>query len=288
MTAHPLQAPALMRFGQLMAKGETANAEAVLNHALAQEPNLPLVHVALAKLRWPGPNYRELLAWLHHELQPGIYVEIGVEKGESLALAQAPTRAIGIDPAPVGNPLDLCTAPTRLYPQTSADFLRAPADESGLAEHGFNLAFIDGNHQFESVLDDFILLEAWAAPGAVIVLHDTLPLTEITASPQRQSGFYTGDGWKIVPCLRGLRPQLRMVTLPVAPTGLTLVMGLEPTSRVLTARRADILASYSALSASEMVARPEFAARPLGVNAYGWVRRWLDDGLKNVDAGSSP
>ena len=73
----------------------------------------------------------------------------------------------------------------------------------------------------------------------------------------------------------GLRP-------PVAPTGLTLVMGLNPASTLLAQRREDILASYLALGAGQVVARPEFAARPLGVNAYDWVRRWLDEAIKNA------
>lgn len=275
MTAHPLEQPTLMRFGRLMAGGDRGQAEAVLRQALVLEPNLPLVHVALASLRWPGPAYRDWLAWLHRYLQPALYVEIGVEKGESLALAQAPTQVIGIDPVFMGDPLARCTAPTQLYQQSSADFFRAPPAGCPLHGQGFNLAFIDGDHRFESVLDDFIRLEPWAAPGALIVLHDTLPLTALTASPTRQSGFYTGDGWKIVPCLRGLRPQLRMVTLPVAPTGLTLVTGLDRTSTMLSDRREDILATYAALAADKVVERPEFEARPLGLNDHDWVRRWL-------------
>lgn len=277
MTAHPLEQPTLLRFGRLMAGGDRVQAEAVLRQALVLEPNLPLVHVALARLRWPGPGYRGWLAWLHQHLQPALYVEIGVEKGESLALAQAPTHAIGIDPAFMGDPLSRCTARTQLYQQSSADFFRAPPSDCLLHGQGFNLAFVDGDHRFEGVLDDFIRLEQWAAPGALIVLHDTLPLTELTASPTRQSGFYTGDGWKIVPCLRGLRPQLRMVTLPVAPTGLTLVTGLDPASTRLRDRRGDILATYAALAADQVVERPEFSAHPLGHNDYDWVMRWLNE-----------
>ena len=151
-----------------------------------------------------------------------------------------------------------------------------------LRTQGFNLAFVDGDHRFESVLDDFIRLERWAAPGALIVLHDTLPLTELTASTTRQSGFYTGDGWKIVPCLRGLRPDLAVVTLPVAPTGITLVTGLNPASTLLSRRGVDILATYAAMPAHRVVERPEFEARPLGENSHHWVRRWLNDSASSA------
>lgn len=277
MTLHPLEPAALLRCAVLLADGRAGQAEAVLRTALALEPNLPKVNLALARLRWPGPDYRHWLGWLHQVLRPRLYVEIGVERGASLALARPPTQVIGIDPAPVGDPLAGCAAPARLYRQPSAQFLSAPPADSGLRTGGFDLAFIDGDHRFASVLDDFIALEAWAAPGAVIVLHDTLPLTVATAAPQRCSGFYTGDGWKIVPCLRALRPQLRIVTLPVAPTGLTLVTGLDPASQVLAGRRQDILDSYARMDATRAVERPAAVLGPLGVSEPGWVSRWLRD-----------
>ena len=43
--------------------------------------------------RFPGPDYREILALLHRLLQPARYLEIGVNTGKSFALAKSPTRA---------------------------------------------------------------------------------------------------------------------------------------------------------------------------------------------------
>lgn len=277
MKPHPLEWPTLLRHAQLAARGRTAEAEAVLRQALALEPNLPRVHLKLAGLRWPGPDYRHWLGWLHRELMPGLYLEIGVEKGESLALARPPTRSIGVDPGPAGDPLAACSAPTQLFAMPSVPFLRDPPRDCWLHGGGFDLAFVDGDHRFEAVLDDLVALAPWAAAGSLVVLHDTLPLTALTASPHRRSGFYTGDGWKLVPCLRALCPALELVTLPVAPTGLTLVAGLERGVDVLRQRRADILESYAALDAQRIVERPEAVVGPLGVTDPGWVRRWLAD-----------
>lgn len=271
---HPLEEPTLRRFSHLMKRGRTEAARDCLLDALAREPNLPGVHVALARLRWPGPDYRAWLAWFHTHLAPGLYLEIGVERGESLALALPSTRVLGVDPAPLGDPLQHCRGEARLYRQTSAAFFADVPADSGLTPGGFDLAFIDGDHRFETVLDDFIAAERHAAPGAVMLVHDTLPLNALTAARERRTGFYTGDGWKIVPCLRALRPDLSIMTLPAAPTGLTVITRLDPQNGVLRARRPDILQTYEALPPDQAVASPH-AACALGSNDRRWVTAWL-------------
>ncbi|KJV08752.1 hypothetical protein VZ95_15735 [Elstera litoralis] len=279
----PYEAEMLARGQQLLAAGQTRAAEAVFLEALRYEPNLPHIHQALAYLRLPGPDYPFWLAFLHDQLQPKLYVEIGVEAGDSLLLAQPPTRAIGIDPAPVGDPCARCPAPTQLYSMTSAAFLAAPPPESGLVETGFDLAFIDGDHSFASVLGDFIALERFAAPGAVLLLHDMIPITEAAAAPDRETAFYTGDGWKIIPCLRALRPDVRIYTIPTAPTGLTLVTGLDPQSRVLAERRDVILAAYRDLPARRALEDPR-GLLAVGVNEPAAVFAWLRAGQKDENA----
>lgn len=277
MSPLSLETDALRQSRRWLAQGRRHEAEACLRQALAREANLPAVHAALAQLRWPGPDYRAWLAWLHQHLQPQVYVEIGVEAGHSLALTQAGSRVIAIDPAPVGEPLRACPGQGQLFAQTSAAFFAQSCAASGLSETGFNLAFIDGDHRFASVLDDFIALERHAAPGAVVLLHDTLPLTESTSGGERHTGFYSGDAWKIVPCLRALRPDLRLTTLPTAPTGLTVVTGLDPHSRVLDGRREQIQQAYASLPAAHAVTRPQ-ALFNLGENDPAWLARWLAHG----------
>jgi len=271
---HPMEEPTLRRFRHLMARGRTDDARDCLLYALVREPNLPGVHVALARLRWPGPDYRFWLAWFHAHLTPRLYLEIGVEKGDTLALAQPSTRAVGVDPAPLGDPLLRCHGNARLYRQTSADFFAGVPADSGLTPDGFDLAFIDGDHRFETVLDDFIAIERHAAPGTVVLLHDTLPLTAATAARERRTGFYTGDGWKIVPCLRSLRPDLQIITIPTAPTGLTVITGLDPQNTVLPDRKPLIRQTYAALPPEHAVAAP-YAMFSLGINDTEWVAQWL-------------
>lgn len=271
---HPLEIKALWQSARLVSQGSHSAARECLWGALVQEPNLPGVHVALAKLRWPGPDYRFWLSWFHTHLVPRTYLEIGVEKGESLAKALPATRVIGVDPAPIGDPLRCCRGPGRMYRQTSSDFFKHVPVDSGLEPGGYDLAFIDGDHRFEAVLEDFIAAEKYAAPGAVLLLHDTLPLNSATAAREHRTGFYTADGWKMVPCLRSLRPDLQIVTIPTAPTGLTVVTRLNPASTVLRDRSVLIRHAYSNLPADHALAAP-YGLFAVGVNDPQWVTRWL-------------
>ncbi len=72
-----------------------------------------------------------------------------------------------------------------------------------------DLAFIDGLHLFEQVVRDFINVERNASPRTVVLLHDSLPLDEVTAGRERVTDFYSGDVWKAVLAIRRLRPELR-------------------------------------------------------------------------------
>ncbi len=169
-------------------------------------------HDDRAAERFPGPEYREVLGWIHEALRPRTYVEIGVLGGGSLHLARPETLAIGIDPNSHGPGVFSCTS-NHFFAHFG--FI--------LREHPVHLAFIDGLHLFEQALSDFENLERYAAPGAIIALHDTIPFDRETSGRRRTTDFYTGDVWKTVALLRRERPALDMVTVATAPSGLTLV-----------------------------------------------------------------
>lgn len=227
-------------------RGDTELACARFEEALSQQPNIPEAHLGLALALRPGPDYRHWLARLHAVLQPRIYLEIGVETGQTLRLAQPPTLAIGIDPSPSPQAADGAAAETHIHALTSQAFFTSPQALAKLPG-AIDLAFIDGDHGFASVLHDFMQVEAVSRPGGVIVLHDTWPLNPLTAAPVRTTGFYTGDGWKLVPCLRAIRPDLQIVTIAAPPTGLTVVTGLDPASPLLQDRFQAILEAFSPL-----------------------------------------
>lgn len=181
-------------------------------------------HDAEAAGRFPGPDYRQVLQWLHQELRPQVYVEIGIFKGDTLRLAEPPTIAVGVDPAP--DTPGHWAAETHIFPMTSARFFAQEELKKICAPDQLGLAFIDGLHLFEQTLQDLLDLEPYAGPGTVFALHDTIPLNRETAARVRATEFHTGDVWKTVAFLREQRPELEILTIRAAPTGLTLIRGL--------------------------------------------------------------
>lgn len=192
-------------------------------------------------------DYIPLLKHLHRIRQPASYLEIGIRKGRSLQLAKCP--AVGVDP---GYDIEgVLPDRFRLFKLSSDDYFAGPALAESKPADGFDFVFIDGMHLFEFVLRDFINSERHCAPGAVIVIDDVYPLDEFMAyrnkrqiPPGRRliSNAWTGDVWKIVPTLRKYRPDLQLIPINCGPTGVLVVMNLDPHSTVLSARYEEILA----------------------------------------------
>jgi len=195
------------------------------------------VHDAAAYRRFPGPDFYETLGWIHEVLEPETYLEIGVHGGCSLAAVRPHTVAVGIDPAPLQDD-------SRIFRLTSAEFFAQHDLRQVLGGKVVVFALIDGLHLFEQALEDLCNLERYAGPNTVIALHDTIPLDRETSMRRRTTEFYTGDVWKMIPFLERHRPELEMITVAAAPTGLTLIRGLDPArdSRSLLAHAAPFAA----------------------------------------------
>jgi hypothetical protein len=172
-------------------------------------------------------DYLLVLKKLHAILQPANYLEIGVRHGRSLVLAEC--HAIGVDPAP-----DIkfaLPATTQVIVTTSDDYFAN--QQAGEARAAPDLVFIDGMHLFEYVLRDFMHIERMAKPGTVIVIDDIFPSHPAQAERQRRTRVWTGDVWKLHQLLSEVRPDLLLLPIDTAPSGLLLVTGLNPGSQVL-------------------------------------------------------
>ena len=171
--------------------------------------------------------YLEVLRRLHETLGPQLYLEIGVRRGRSLALARG--LAVGVDPAlEVSTPLPVGAA---VYPETSDHFFDHSAGSA--LGGGVDLAFIDGMHLAENVLRDVMGVERHARPSALLAIDDIFPNHPLQAERCRRTRVWCGDVWKIVECLARYRPDLLLLPLDVEPAGLLLVAGFEPAHRGL-------------------------------------------------------
>jgi hypothetical protein len=173
-----------------------------------------------------------------------------IEQFVTHAAAMPPTLAIGVDPEPKLT----CTlkTETHMFIETSDVFFARRRLDSLLAGRPLSIGFIDGLHVYEQALRDFINLERYCERHSVILLHDTVPLDEATQSREKNTRFHTGDVWRVVICLKHYRPDLDVFTIAAPWTGLTVVTGLNPASRVLADCYEEAVARFIAVPFHEI------------------------------------
>jgi hypothetical protein len=181
-------------------------------------------------------HYLDFLSRSHEALAPPTYLEIGVRNGDSLALARSPS--IGIDPA-----YRLRATPppgTKLFRQTSDDYFERPDALMTLGGRPVAFSFIDGMHLAEFALRDFVNVERHAHWTGVAVFDDILPRNVEMAARDRTTRAWTGDVYKLLGVFAEHRPDLICLRIGTDPTGLLMVVGLDPDSRVLSGRLPEI------------------------------------------------
>lgn len=204
-----------------------------------------------------GYLYTDFISALVSKRGVSRYLEVGVNSGDLLKRICAET-AIGVDPA---YRLDCNVAAGKrelyLFQETSDAFFANKIRLSALLPQAVDFAFLDGMHQFEFLLRDFINTEAISGRASVIGMHDCLALdgnmihrqqgqsNVLTNEAGFHQGWWTGDVWKIIPILRKFRPDLRLIYVDSFPTGVVLVTKLDPQSTVLSDNYLDIVSDFS-------------------------------------------
>ena len=177
-------------------------------------------------------DYLEFLKRTHERLRPPTYLEIGIRFGNSLELAQSPS--IGVDPA-----YELRTKvrdDVALFRETSDEFFARQDPLEHFGGRPAALTFIDGMHLVEYALRDFINVERHSDWSSVVVFDDVLPRDPDEAARERTTKAWAGDVYKIVGILRRHRPDLICLKIEAEPTGLMLVLGLDPANWRLSKR----------------------------------------------------
>lgn len=186
--------------------------------------------------------YRDFIGEVFQATDPQTYVEIGIRKGDVLRLARC--AAIGIDPAPQ-TPADI-EENIRVFTKTSDDFF---TDHDLIEEFGgkrVDLAFIDGWHNFEFALRDFMNLEANSHFSTLIIVDDVKPRNAAEAGRRPTGGAWTGDIYKLYYCLKRYRSDLAIHLVDTLPTGLMIVSALDLGNTVLKESYAQIEREYVA------------------------------------------
>jgi hypothetical protein len=226
---------------------------------------LPLSQAVAQRLWLPdlmGANYLQVLTRLHTVLAPATYLEIGVDSGKTLALARC--HAIGIDPEfrfqDMGIVRAIIAKPSvSLYQMFSDDFF-ARFSPTTLFGGPIELAFLDGMHRCEFLLRDFFNTERHCRRDSVIALHDCLPLEapmaerdpDALAVDARRQGMWTGDVWRTALLLKRRRPDLKIIFLDAAETGLVLITNLDPKNTLLSDNHDQFVAEMKSWSLSEI------------------------------------
>lgn len=217
-----------------------------------------------------GNEYGEVLRALHAVLRPRSYLEVGTLNGRTLAMAQC--ASVAVDPAFQINTEIVGKKPLLLMRQCGSDEFFAGFDPAAVFGTSWvDLFFLDGMHLYEYLLRDFMNAERFSRPNSVIALHDCMPsdlhmtfrLGETSDYPLVYPGWWTGDVWRLLPMLKKYRPDLRIHCLDAYPTGLVLVTGLDPHSRVLHERYCEVVEEGMALDLAEIGLRSFLDSLPV-------------------------
>jgi hypothetical protein len=181
--------------------------------------------------------YLDFMAALHDKLAPPTYLEIGIRHGDSLALAQG--KAVGIDPY-----YELRTElrdDVALFRETSDEYFDRDDPLAPFGGERVAFSFIDGMHLAEFVVRDFANVERFARWSGVVVFDDILPRTAEEAARDRRTRAWTGDVYKALDALIRHRPDLICLRVDTEPTGLGVILGLDPQQTELRERYDDIV-----------------------------------------------
>lgn len=197
-----------------------------------------------------GTAYRVVLQTLHSVLKPRSYVEIGVYNGATLALSRC--ASVGVDPQFKIDQNVVGEKPSLALQQCTSDkFFEEFDPDQTFNSSSVDFFFLDGMHLFEFLLRDFMNAERFSRSNSIIALHDCLPVDfrmtrrtqdESSSSPTiHPASWWTGDVWRLLPILKKYRPDLSIHCLDAPPTGLVIITGLNPTSKVLSEQYSEIV-----------------------------------------------
>ena len=162
----------------------------------------------------PGPHeHVRIITDLVRLFRPCTYVELGVQNCHTFNIVTGMCiieRAVAVDIRLNGVKRRKGMS-VECFQMTTKEFQRE-------WEGSIDLLFIDADHSYSQVKNDFFGLIKWVPFfKGIVLLHDTYPLKEL-AVPNR-----AGDAWKFAKELHRNYPNFEIVTLPGPTCGLSIV-----------------------------------------------------------------
>jgi predicted O-methyltransferase YrrM len=153
-------------------------------------------------------HHSDLIVQLVKSVNCRTYLELGIYDGLTLdRVAETVPRVIGVDI----KDLRINKNIGEFHQSTTQDFL-----------NNFNemvdVIFIDADHSFESVKDDFESSLKNLNEFGIVILHDTDPISE-----KYLDKGYCGDSYKMLDWLKENYSDMDVLTLPVSEAGLTII-----------------------------------------------------------------
>jgi len=195
-----------------------------------------------------GVLYTDFFRFIDQTLQPRAYFEIGTHLGRSVKAFTC--DAVCVDPHFMLDQDVLSGRRQTHFYQMPSDRFFVEHDLHDIFRTGPDVCFLDGMHRSEYLLRDFINTERKCRRQSIIFMHDCLPVNSRMARRTHVPGdpseghwqhAWTGDVWKVVPILQRYRPDLNLICLDCAPTGLIAATNLDPSSTVLSDNYGKIL-----------------------------------------------
>lgn len=151
----------------------------------------------------------------------GVYLEIGVRRGESFRPVRARTK-IGVDP--VRSPEMTTLLPGEFFFAMTSDAFFADEAPRAIGEARVDVALIDGLHRYDQVVADVANAAQWMNRDGVIVLDDCNPRTAARAVESPTGDAWNGDVWRAMALLRRTQPQWNVATID-ADQGVGMIWG---------------------------------------------------------------
>lgn len=172
--------------------------------------------------RYHNMEFRNILLEFARLFEPNTYVEVGVRKGFTFKeMCKFVKRAIAID---IVEPPIPEIPNAEVFVMDSNEFVKHWSDP-------IDFLFIDADHRFNSVMQDFNnLIDFVPAHTGLVFLHDTFPVEESLLTDT-----YCSDAWRAARLIHRnnkYNRRFEIVTLPGPWAGLSIIRKVYDANRI--------------------------------------------------------